>query len=64
MNHTPAILDAPALMYSTHRMLVVWIIVANFYHQHCAQHNTPVFKLPEADFEVFRPTGDTLHRWG
>jgi len=28
MNHAPAILAAPALIYSTHRLLVVWIIVA------------------------------------
>jgi len=30
MNHAPAILAAPALIYSTHRLLVVWIIVAHF----------------------------------
>jgi len=28
MNHAPAIFAAPALIYSTHRLLVVWIIVA------------------------------------
>jgi len=31
MNHAPAILAAPALIYSTHQMLVVWIIVAHFH---------------------------------
>ena len=31
MNHAPAILAAPALIYSTHRLLVVWIIVAHFH---------------------------------
>jgi len=31
MNHAPAILATPALIYSTHRLLVVWIIVAHFY---------------------------------
>ena len=30
MNHAPAILAAPALIYSTHR-LVVWIIVVHFH---------------------------------
>jgi len=28
MNHAPAIVAAPALLYSTHCLLVVWIIVA------------------------------------
>jgi len=27
MNHAPALLAAPALIYSTHRVLVVWIII-------------------------------------
>jgi len=31
LNHAPAILDAPALIYSMHRVLVVWIIVAHFH---------------------------------
>ena len=31
MNHTPAILAVPALIYSTHRGLVVWITVAHFH---------------------------------
>jgi len=31
MNHAPAILAAPALIYSTHRLLAVWIIVAHFH---------------------------------
>jgi len=31
MKHAPAILAAPALVYSTHRLLVVWIIVAHFH---------------------------------
>ena len=31
MNHAPAILAAPALIYSTHRLLVVWIIVVHFH---------------------------------
>jgi len=31
MNRVPAILAAPALIYSTHRLLVVWIIVAHFH---------------------------------
>ena len=31
MNHPSAILAAPALIYSTHRLLVVWIIVAHFH---------------------------------
>jgi len=31
MNHAPAILTAPALIYSTHQVLIVWIIVANFH---------------------------------
>jgi len=30
MNHASAVLAAPALIYSTHRLLVVWIIVAHF----------------------------------
>jgi len=31
MNHAPAILAAPALIYSMHRLLVVWITVAHFH---------------------------------
>ena len=31
MNHAPAILAAPALVYSMHRLLVVWISVAHFH---------------------------------
>jgi len=31
MNHAPAILAAPALIYSTHQLLVVWIIVVHFH---------------------------------
>jgi len=31
MKHALAILAAPALIYGTHWVLVVWIIVANFY---------------------------------
>jgi len=31
MNHAPAILAALALIYSTHRVLVAWIIVAHFH---------------------------------
>ena len=31
MNHAPTILAAPALIYSTHRVLGVWIIVAHFH---------------------------------
>ena len=31
MNHAPAILAVPALIYSTHRLLVVWIIVVHFH---------------------------------
>jgi len=31
MNHSPAILAAPALIYSTHRLLVVWIIATHFH---------------------------------
>jgi len=31
MNHPPAILAASPSIYSTHRMLVVWIIFAHFY---------------------------------
>ena len=31
MNHAPAILAAPALIYSTHWLLVVCIIVAHFH---------------------------------
>ena len=31
MNHAPAIFVAPALIYSMHRLLVVWIIVAHFH---------------------------------
>jgi len=31
MNHVPAILAALALIYSTHQLLVVWIIVADFH---------------------------------
>ena len=31
MNHAPAILAAPVLIYSTHQVLVVWIIVAHFH---------------------------------
>jgi len=31
MNHAPAILAAPALIYSMHRLLVVWIIVTHFH---------------------------------
>jgi len=31
MNHAPAILAALALIYSTHQVLVVWIIVAHFH---------------------------------
>jgi len=30
MNHAPDMLAAPALIYSTHRLLVVSIIVAHF----------------------------------
>ena len=32
MNHAPAILAAPALIYSTHWVFVVWIIIAHFHH--------------------------------
>jgi len=32
MNHAPAILAAPALIYSTHWVLVVWIVAAHFHH--------------------------------
>ena len=31
MNHAPAILAASTLIYSTHRVFVVWIIVAHFH---------------------------------
>jgi len=31
MNHAPAILAAPALIYSMHRLLVIWIIVVHFH---------------------------------
>jgi len=31
MNHALAILAAPALIYSTHWLLVVWIIVVHFH---------------------------------
>jgi len=31
MNHAPAILVTPALVYSTHQVLIVWIIVAHFH---------------------------------
>ena len=31
MNHAPAILAAPDLIYSTHRLSVVWITVAHFH---------------------------------
>jgi len=31
MNHAPGILAALALIYSTHRLLVVWIIVVHFH---------------------------------
>ena len=31
MNHAPAILAAPALIYSMHRVFIVWIIVAHFH---------------------------------
>jgi len=31
MNHAPAILAAPALIYSKHRLFVVWIIVVHFH---------------------------------
>jgi len=31
MNHAPAILAAPALIYSMHRLLVVWILVVHFH---------------------------------
>jgi len=32
MNHAPAILAAPALIYNTHWVFVVWIIIAHFHH--------------------------------
>jgi len=39
-------------------------LCATFYRQHCApQHMRRYLVYSEADFEVFRPTGDTLHRW-
>jgi len=31
MNYAPAILTAPALIFSMHRVLVIWIIVAHFH---------------------------------
>jgi len=31
MHHAPALLAAQALIYSMHRVLVVWIIVAHFF---------------------------------
>ena len=38
-NHAPAILAAPALIYNTHQLLVVWIIVVNFHL--CSLLGTP-----------------------
>jgi len=39
MNHALAIMAAPALIYSTHRVLVVWIVVAHFHL--CSLLGTP-----------------------
>jgi len=63
MNHAPAILAASALIYSMHRLLVVWIVVAHFHL--CSLLGTLCRYTALNFWAVWRPMrGCCGSRWG